>query len=1122
MASLGCVSEQDLRSFLLGELPERVGRCVADHLEGCPACEALARRLDGLTDPVIASLRQALGSAGTSVLPPAETSAESHPVPPPAGIPGRVGGYTILEEVGRGGMAVVYRARQARPDRIVALKVLLAGSHSGAERLARFVAEAEALARLGHPHIVQVYEAGEQEGLPYLALEFCAGGSLSRRLSGVPQSPAAAARLVEQLARAVAHAHQAGVIHRDLKPGNILLTADGQPKVSDFGLAKAEGPELTATGAVLGTPSYMAPEQATGSRAVGPAADVYALGAILYALLTGRPPFQGATALETLEQVRGHEPVSPRRLQPKVPRDLETICLKCLEKEPAKRYAGAGALAEDLERFAAGRPVQARPLSRAGRAWRWARRNPWWAGTLAAVATFLLAVAVGASWMTWQLDAALQASEDERLAGQHRLWEAYLAQAQASRFSGRQGQRFESLAALRKALALPVPPGRSLAELRDEAIACLVLTDVQPAQDRPPFPVPDGAGALALDPALTRYASIPKDGEITLRRLADGVEVARLRDANVSSQGDVSFSPDGRFLLYWEFDDSIRPWPFQLWRLDGPQPTVVLRAMGISLDFRPDSGQLAVGHTDGSIHFYDTATGQEVRRLPLGFPRNWVEFRPGLPHLAVLHDETVTVLEVDSARVLATLRHPKQVYGMAWHPDGRRLATVATDGKVRLWDVARQSPVLPPLAVQAIEGVCLKFSHTGERLATTDWGNNLRLWDARTGRLLLATVINNARLRFSPDDRFLGVEAAGPEARFIRLADGRELRAFDPFTSTPRRAITFAIPSPDGRMLAVHMHDESPRGTLVLLDRVTGSELGQIPDCSPVHFDSRGGLLTRDPGGVVRWPVRGDAAAGFLQIGPPQRVYRLDNDRIWGRTLGSSADGTVVAIPGVKEARVVHLPLDHRPFKERILGDFEDVRHCAVSPDGRWVVTGNHSSLRSPGATVWDAESGQRLKDLPVGWLCQVGFSPDGRWLLTTGGGSYRLWQAGSWEPGPPIAQQPGENGSGQGFAFARDGKLLALAAGVSKIRLVEPDSGKEVARLTGPDQAVLRPLAFSPDGTELTALSGAGGSGLLYTWDLRANRAQLRELGLDWEAPDYPPPLAALPTLRVEVDLGK
>ena len=284
--------------------------------------------------------------------------------PPPVGLRS-FGDYEVLEEIARGGMGVVYKARQLGFNRIVALKMILSGSHAGAEERQRFRIEAEAVARLQHPNIVQVYEVGEHEGKPFFSMEFCPGGGLDRKLSGTPLPPAEAARLVETLARTVQAAHDKGVVHRDLKPANVLLAADGAPKVTDFGLAKRmDAAGRTQSGAVLGTPSYMAPEQAGGkSKDIGPATDVYALGAILYECLTGRPPFKGPTALDTLTQVLLADAVPPRQMQPKTPRDLERICLKCLEKQPARRYATAAELADDLGRWQRGEPVRAQPPS---------------------------------------------------------------------------------------------------------------------------------------------------------------------------------------------------------------------------------------------------------------------------------------------------------------------------------------------------------------------------------------------------------------------------------------------------------------------------------------------------------------------------------------------------------------------------------------------------------------------------------------------------------------------------------------------------------------------------------------------------------------------------------------
>jgi hypothetical protein len=325
-----------------------------------------------------------------------------------------VSGYEILGELGRGGMGVVYRARQTQLNRLVALKMILTGTHAGETDLARFKAEAEAIARLQHPHIVQIHEIGEHAGLPYFSLDFCPGGNLEKKLAGTPLPAREAAALVEELARAMHAAHQKGVVHRDLKPANVLLADDGTPKISDFGLAKMLGEAgQTQSGAILGTPSYMAPEQAEGKgKAVGPAADIYALGAILYECLTGRPPFRAATPLDTLVQVVSQEPVPPVQLNAEVPRDLETICLKCLRKEASKRYGDSEELAEDLRRFQTGEVIRARPVGRWEKAGKWVRRNPVVAGLAAAVVMALLAGTGVSTYFAF--DAAEQARQAQR------------------------------------------------------------------------------------------------------------------------------------------------------------------------------------------------------------------------------------------------------------------------------------------------------------------------------------------------------------------------------------------------------------------------------------------------------------------------------------------------------------------------------------------------------------------------------------------------------------------------------------------------------------------------------------------------------------------------------------
>jgi serine/threonine protein kinase len=447
-----CPSDHQLEQLLTEDLPpEEVGE-LARHTDDCSVCQQRLERL--LEDPTVSRWRQLLQATAVpyqmQALPrPPASSGEREPVesgdntgrakgpaaivetvayespsvsessctpPLPASDPAgpAVPGYEMLGELGRGGMGAVYRARQLSLNRLVALKVISAGAQAQAEEVARFQIEAVAVARLQHPHIVQVYETGASQGRPYLVMELVPGSSLAEKLAAAPLEARAAAELVRALASAMQHAHERGIIHRDLKPANVLLLPDGTPKITDFGLAKRldVGEGQTRAGQLLGTPSYMAPEQAAAQKGrVGPTADVYALGAVLYECLTGRPPFKGATPWETVLQVLHADPVPPRRLRPGVPRDLETICLKCLHKEARKRYPSAHDFAEDLRRFMSSETILARPAGPIEKTTKWARRRPTMAALILVSACALGTLLAGGVWYNARLRAARDRAE---------------------------------------------------------------------------------------------------------------------------------------------------------------------------------------------------------------------------------------------------------------------------------------------------------------------------------------------------------------------------------------------------------------------------------------------------------------------------------------------------------------------------------------------------------------------------------------------------------------------------------------------------------------------------------------------------------------------------------------
>ncbi|MCP5521739.1 MAG: protein kinase [Verrucomicrobiales bacterium] len=996
-------------------------------------------------------------------------------------------GYRLEGELGRGGMGMVYAARQPGVNRRVALKVLLPTvSGRGGDAL-RFQNEVEAASRLDHPNILPVYEYGEHEGQWFYTMKFAEGGNLAEHISDFgfrsSDSPQAAgeikesqrriARLILQLSRALAYAHQRGILHRDLKPANILLDAAGDAFISDFGLAKflKEDRGFTLTQGVVGTPGYMAPEQARGRKEeVTTATDVYGLGTILYELLTGRTPFQGHSTVETLQQVVAEEVRPPHQVCPQIDRDLETICLKCLAKEPSRRYPTANALAEDLERWLAGELIAARPASTVERAWRWCRRRP----ALAALTGVVAILAVVSTFAAIRMGLAVQEA--------HR--ESYYANISLAYEHIQEGEIQKALEML---LACPTEMRHwewgHLMYLCHQNIAFLSLhTNIVSVDDMRPDFLKTFLQGLTFSPDSRYIAARAHDGRLGLWEVATHSRVFTAGDA-AHPVGSFSFSRDGG-LLATGFGGEIRIVETAFWQVSQTLETDGQSPRSLTWGRLGKQDRLAACFPDGSVRVWRLGNDDSVERIHTTVPgASSVTFTTDSKQLAVQVWQRVIMLDPDTGNTVAIRNPPTSMYTKTTlGPHGRRWVAIDPDQRVWLYEVGEEGRPLG-IVLGDFPGYVGRvfFSPDGSRFCTGGEKGSARVWDAETGEELFAVPERVCHAAFSADNRVLITAGYKLKAHIWDLEVGRKVRTLAGHTEI----IDQVALSPDG----VYACTSSLDRTVGLWSARAGREILETgSSIMGTDYSPDGALCATAPLGRGLWLWDANTTELRAELSAARDVF-------W--TAVFSPDGRQIATDSIlHEPRVWDVKTGE--ILHTLRGHTRAIWPVVYNPDGRQqqIATMDYGGQ----VKIWDATTGRELHTLNahLPGLGAIDFSPCGRYLATGSAREeiVRVWSVASWEC---VRELPGQTGGCCYLKFVPGDGRLATSAVDHGIRLWNIRTGAltqefSLSGSTGP-------LRFTPDGKRMAAfVSKVGMSGFdvprLEIWDVGSGRLALSLVG--------------------------